>query len=177
MSRFFCDCDLTPGPKHRIDFWAVGWVRPPPRGARRKPLCEFPCRPGVCEDAPRACDSCMVCCNVCSCLVFLSRLCEWIKEWAKRRNILLGPKLVVRLNFALGVSGAVPRAGSSLNSRCSGTRGMTSQKTGAAHGPRHPSCTINQDLSAASSESCLFFGNVTDLGVWAISWLGMEMIL
>ena len=34
-----------------------------------------------------------------------------MKEWAKRRNTLLGRKLALRLFLVLCVSGAVPRAG------------------------------------------------------------------
>ena len=151
--RIASDCDLCAffsRKKHPYCGLAAGWVRPPPRGARRKPLCEFPC-----------CEGCLRCCALClrylygmlyvsPCLECLSQLGHRMKEWAKRRNILLGRKLDLRLFLVYCVSGAVPRAGSSSELSVLWSPGMTSQKTGAAHGPRHPSCSNNQDMFASS---------------------------
>ena len=72
--------------------------------------------------------------------------------------------MALRLILVLCVSRAVPRAGSSSELSVLWSPGMTSQKTGAAHGPRHPSCPNNQDISASSQESSLVFGNVTAKG-------------
>ena len=129
---------------------AGAWVRPPPRGGPRKPLR----RVSVLGRCLRRCASCLRyvygMLYVCLCLVCLSQLDRRMQEWAKRQNTLLGRKMALRLILVLCVSGAVPRAGSSFELSVLWSPGMTSQKTGAAHGPRHPSCLNNQDLSASS---------------------------
>ena len=117
-----CDSNRESQITSDLRVWA-GWVRPPPRGARRKPLCEFPCWVG-----------CLRCCARClrylygmlyvsPCLVCLSQLGYRRKEWAKRRNALLGRKLALRMVFVFASRGRFPERGVHQNSRCSGPLG------------------------------------------------------
>ena len=110
----------------------------------------FPCWVGISAKLRLVLAICVwyVVCLFLSCLAVPAMLLKF--EWAKRRNTLLGRKTALRMMPVFCVSGAVPRAGSSLELSVLWSPGMTSQKTGAAHGPRHPSCLNNQDISASS---------------------------
>ena len=129
-------------PTNRCNLRRAGaGVRPPPRGGPRKPLCEFLCRLGVSDDALRVCDMTWYAVCVASCPGFVSQFVPWIWEWAKCRNTLLGsnPALWIILVFASW--GRFPERGVHR------TLGAPvpwdgPQKKGAAHGPRHPSCSI-----------------------------------
>ena len=154
--------------------WA-GWVRPPPRGARRKPLLAcFRVGGGLCD----ICAPCLRCLYgmlyVCPCLVLLSRLCCWSIEWAKSRNNLLGHKRVSRWLLVFASRGRFPERGAhwALGALVPWV-GFPEEK-GRPMGPATPLVHTTK-FFLPPLRTLIWFWECHGSNVWFFSWLGMEM--
>ena len=102
------------------------------------------------------------------CLVLLSLLRSWLREWAKRRNTLLGPKLGSDIATCFLRLGGGSRSGEFIELSVLRSPGAASQKTGAAHGPRHPSCHNNQTCWVCSCCFGVVYERICGIGVQPI---------
>ena len=106
------------------------------------------------------------------CKSLLSQLRFCLRLWAKRRNTLLGHKLVLRLIIVFLRFGGGSGAGSSMNSRCSGPLGRLPRRKGGAWALppflcQQPRCFSFFFLLWFLSGLGLLAGN----GFWTLSWL------
>ena len=177
--------DLAPSTRKSLAIAIVRFWRakpeknstPPPGGLGPTPSSRGPpvntLRVPVSAGCLRRCASCLRylygMLYVCLCLALLSLLCVCVQEWAKRRNTLLGHKMALRLSLGVCVSGAVPRAGCSSNSRCSCPLGRPGRR--AAMGPATPL------VHATKSFSFFLVNLVGILGMSRIEFLGCFLLV
>ena len=107
-----------------------------------------------------------VVCKSLSCFAVLLR--SWLTEWAKRRNTLLGPKLGSDIAICSLRLGGGSRSGEFIELSVLRSPGPASQNTGAAHGPRHPSCYSNQTCWVCSCCFGVLYETICGIGVQPI---------
>ena len=102
--------------------------------------CVFRCSAGVCDAGASCLRYCMVWCKLCLVCPVVP-LCFMTIGWAKCRNDPFGVPDILSFCEMLLRSGGGSHGGETLASLSTMVPQNDSPKGGAAHGPRHPSCS------------------------------------